>query len=784
MAHSVKSQRRFSTTLEVLGTSEQAEEVPPMLGRVLKMTAAEDDLKVDPDWPYRRQVIAKLVTSDFFLGVMGVVIMLNTVLMLIETDLRANCDDPKSSECPANGIFITLPDRICFIIYVMELAMRLYAYQNRFCYSMWNIIDAMVVVMALVGELVQNSIQNAALIRLIRIFRVVRVLRVMTLFHELYLMLTSLASTMRTIFWACVMLCIVLSILSLVAVELLNPLQKQMAAESDDDCERCSVAFSSIKRSMVTFFYTIIMGDGIADVFVPLIERDITAAVFIVLSVAIVYLGFSNLVLSVIVEKGQEARAQDTTYQAILAKKIKDQARKELLKLWEQLDEDGSNSLTLMELTQQYEKSENFRDYFKSMDIDLPFLRYAFTVMDPDGDGKCSFQDFAETVVHLKSTAPGPAVAFVRHQMAQVVADVSDIKNILSETKNKSHELEVASVPLATISAAGGGSSTSSCRHPREPELPEGDQKIENLQNTLHEWEEAISEAEDDRDTQSGQPCNVEEQPPEPPFQTAEPEKPAPKLQPPPWRRPVEQPVLQPRQAEDLLELLRNANEGPTHSRARVLSAASAASSSYTSRWRDPRKLEPAEGDLMAQTLQDKLHEWEAASSEALYDSDTQSRQPGNVVEQPPVLFLQTAGPEKHTRLPQRSGQAGPVATPVTQSRREGPRDAAEDVVELLRYVYEGPRPMNLHHLQGLEYHFADLCQRVEVQLGRLLRLDPDAPARSRLELFACSARLMGALGTAMPGLLRSSIGSPQQLRRHAQQNGHGDCGLRYSFEL
>merc|ERR1712129_363329 len=128
-----------------------------------------------------------------------------------------------------------------------------------------------------------------------------------TMFQELYLMIASLASTMRTIFWACVMLCIVLSILSLVAVEVLNPLQKEIAAEGDDSCERCPLAFSSIQRSMVTFFYTIIMGDGIADVFVPLIERDRTAAVFILFAVAIVYLGFSNLVLSVIVEKAEEA---------------------------------------------------------------------------------------------------------------------------------------------------------------------------------------------------------------------------------------------------------------------------------------------------------------------------------------------------------------------------------------------------------------------------------------------------------------------------------------------
>merc|ERR1719189_2296604 len=69
----------------------------------------------------------------------------------------------------------------------------------------------------------------------------------------------------------------------------------------------------------------------------------------------------------------------------------------------------------------------------------------------------------------------------------------------------------------------------------------------------------------------------------------------------------------------------------------------------------------------MTQTLQGKLHEWEAASSEALDGFDTQSRQPCNVVEQSPVSLLRTAGPDKHThalKLPPWGGQAGSATPP------------------------------------------------------------------------------------------------------------------------
>jgi len=455
---------------------------------------------------------------------------------------------------------------------------------------------------------------------------------------------------------------------------------------------------------------------------------------------------------------------------------MKDEAQRELLKLWEELDMDGSNSVTLMELTQQYELSESFREYFKNLDIDLPFLHYAFAVMDPDGDGSCSFEEFAETVVHLKSTDPGPAVAFVRHQMKQVLADVSDIKHVLCETKSKSHEIDAAGArDPSAISATPGSSCKSHCHHPPKPEHVEGDQKIQNLQDTLqHEWEAAISEVMDDLTPRSRQPCNVVDQPPVSFLRTAELEKPLPAMKLPPWKGPVAPHVMQSTQenplvaAEDLVEHGWCTYEGPTPLRDHVPLATSATSgTSSTSHCRHrPKntKPKPVEGD------QDTLH-----GGCFISDSWDQSRQPCNVAEQPHVSLLQNAVPEKH------SLKSPPWrAVPVTQSRQEDPYDAAEDLIELLRYAYEGQRPMNLQHLRGLEYHFADLCERVELQLGRLLRLDPEARPQSRLELFACTARLMGALGTAMPDMLTSSLTACHQLSGQVQQSGYGNCGLGY----
>eukprot|EP00419_Tripos_fusus_P002209 CAMPEP_0172688328 /NCGR_PEP_ID=MMETSP1074-20121228/22350_1 /TAXON_ID=2916 /ORGANISM="Ceratium fusus, Strain PA161109" /LENGTH=63 /DNA_ID=CAMNT_0013507953 /DNA_START=1 /DNA_END=189 /DNA_ORIENTATION=+ len=61
--------------------------------------------------------------------------------------------------------------------------------------------------------------KNAMLVRCARIIRIVRVLRMVTAFQELYLMVQALAGTMRTVFWACVLIFLVFCALSVVALD-------------------------------------------------------------------------------------------------------------------------------------------------------------------------------------------------------------------------------------------------------------------------------------------------------------------------------------------------------------------------------------------------------------------------------------------------------------------------------------------------------------------------------------------------------------------------------------
>jgi len=394
--------------------------------------------KPEDHWSQSRIFVSKLVASNLFEMGMGLVIIINMGFMCIETDRRAACENPTSATCSANDPDIYVADTICMVIYCIELALRLYAAQRKFCNSAWNAFDALVVATSLIGSAFGSILGDARFFRLVRIVKLLRIFRHLTIFPELYLLLASMASTMRTIFWAMLMLAMVLVVCSFMAVQILHPVMKKLAEEEHpafDECPRCPKAFMSIQASMVTFFQTLIMGDGIGDYFIPLVEEDTWSALFLMACVAIVYLGFSNLILSVIVEKANEARQHDTTYKDMVDKKVQNDAKREVTHLWHDLeDDDNSNTMSLQELKHLYHTSDKFRNYFKRLDIDMPFLEYAFKIMDADGSGDCSLEDFAASVVKLKNTDPGPVVSYIKYQITQVVSDVAEIKSLMLQT--------------------------------------------------------------------------------------------------------------------------------------------------------------------------------------------------------------------------------------------------------------------------------------------------------------------------------------------------------------
>ncbi|MEM7439064.1 MAG: ion transporter [Pseudomonadota bacterium] len=126
------------------------------------MTISEDTSAEFSDITGHRGKLARwlerMSVQMTFLGV----IILNAVLMGVSTSAAA---------VERYGTLLDALDRVVVAIFVIEMALKLYAYRHRFFYSAWNVFDLAIVVISLVP-----ATQTLSALRGLRVIRSMRVL--------------------------------------------------------------------------------------------------------------------------------------------------------------------------------------------------------------------------------------------------------------------------------------------------------------------------------------------------------------------------------------------------------------------------------------------------------------------------------------------------------------------------------------------------------------------------------------------------------------------------------
>ena len=106
--------------------------------------------------------VAKWLETPIIRNGIIVVILFNAILLGLETSPTIR---------NFAGPLISLLDRICLIVFVIELVAKLYAYRFKFFRSGWNIFDFIIVSISLVP-----AAQGLSVLRALRILRVLRMI--------------------------------------------------------------------------------------------------------------------------------------------------------------------------------------------------------------------------------------------------------------------------------------------------------------------------------------------------------------------------------------------------------------------------------------------------------------------------------------------------------------------------------------------------------------------------------------------------------------------------------
>jgi len=339
-------------------------------------------------WPVWRQRLVAVVESQMLEYCMGLVIISNVFVMVFEANESANCENDifNGKECEAGKTLIL---NFCLMaVYTAETTARIVGTRTKYFSSKWNNMDLFVLCHGYIDMtlmMVDASLPAGfKLLRALRILKLMRAVRILVIFPELHSMLRGFVSAMTAVFWGFVMIILLLLLWSILAVEVIHKDNIRLDWEDDRMDQYCRDAFSSVSRSILLFFQTLVAGDSWGTCALPVIIAYPGTFCIFAGALVCVQLGFTNLILAVICEAAQSAHESD------IAKKLKDKAKKDELArkklglIIRNIDEDESGMISMEEVMKGYENDHEFQVALEELKIDPLDFREFFETMTPE----------------------------------------------------------------------------------------------------------------------------------------------------------------------------------------------------------------------------------------------------------------------------------------------------------------------------------------------------------------------------------------------------------------
>eukprot|EP00928_Gymnodinium_smaydae_P045311 TRINITY_DN30226_c0_g1_i1.p1 TRINITY_DN30226_c0_g1~~TRINITY_DN30226_c0_g1_i1.p1 ORF type:complete len:796 (-),score=190.05 TRINITY_DN30226_c0_g1_i1:66-2453(-) len=410
------------------------------------------------EWSPGRRWWADILENQWTDTAMGFIIFLNTVLIIWDVDTNARCYAGDDAACVT--LWSTVFELFFVMIYSVECGIRLNTYRVSFFYNRWNNLDFTILALAYVDLIIAGvaeggSAQSLKFLKSLRLFRLVRALRMLEAFPQLYQMVSGFASAMIAMWWGFVMIIILLFLWSVIVVEFVFP----GAREAGDAIgSLCIDSYSGVFPAVLMLFQTLVAGDSWGVCAVPTIKA--VPSTFFVFAGALVsvQLGFTNLILSVIVESAAAAREEDARRKIKARRQLEEMQTLHLYKTIQSIDKDNSGTLTLHEILRGYKKNEDLKRLFDDMEIGASEIRAFFQLMDVHGLGEIAYDTFVREIRKAQTQDLRLHLLVARLQSAKATAQLQarfdEMLQCVAKTTSEADKKAVSSRPRPKLQSS------------------------------------------------------------------------------------------------------------------------------------------------------------------------------------------------------------------------------------------------------------------------------------------------------------------------------------------
>eukprot|EP00746_Dinoflagellata_sp_MGD_P164433 gnl/MRDRNA2_/MRDRNA2_93057_c0_seq1.p1 gnl/MRDRNA2_/MRDRNA2_93057_c0~~gnl/MRDRNA2_/MRDRNA2_93057_c0_seq1.p1 ORF type:complete len:588 (-),score=93.98 gnl/MRDRNA2_/MRDRNA2_93057_c0_seq1:169-1932(-) len=390
--------------------------------------------------------LQKVMASKAVDLVSSVVVIFNTILIAIKTDVQAGTygDDVDV------GILEHL-SLACLIFFTCEVLLRMLSVGCKVFFvgpdCGWNWFDTVIISVGITEEVVvhgfdggsdasaSGAIVGSRAFRLLRIMRVVRVLRIARGFRQLRLLVKGILGSFKALFWTALLLLLGFVVFGIAMVRLLQEeiLNKDACNDGDSiECDVHSVStfyFPSVERSLFTLFG--FMTDGWVDVAVVLIQRHPGIWIFFVTFITLATIAVLNIVTGVFVEQTLAAGREDEENMIRDQLAQKNSFTNELKKFFELADTDKNGFLTWREFEKDLQ-NPRIVGKLEHLELSVDEAKGLFKLIDVDGSGSVSIDEFIMGACRVKGTAKAVDVVTIMYESAKMVEEMRQMESELN----------------------------------------------------------------------------------------------------------------------------------------------------------------------------------------------------------------------------------------------------------------------------------------------------------------------------------------------------------------
>jgi len=360
------------------------------------------------------RLLRVLLTADFswvesptFQSVVGVVILLNAVIMGLETDIQSPIWE--------------WAEQIMLSFFVLEATLRIRHRSWEFFTSSedggWNIVDLTIVVFGVMDDWVlkawsfitQSNHRGGGLsklmtlARLLRLMRILRLVRVVRAIRPLYMLAIGVVRAMQSMFWVLVLTFVALYALAILTTRAIG--RGELLNSMDDIPEETRLMFDTIADSMFTLFA--FMNSQEWHKVAPLLNlMPWTKLIFVVFTIYSSW-ALLSVMTGVVSDHIQYVREVQEAEDEVAHDVRQGNLVRTLAQIFAAADPDGSGRLRRELYMEILHSPFQVRRLQQTVKLHLEDIKQIFDLLDLDGNGTVDFEEFCESLDWISKAVTG-----------------------------------------------------------------------------------------------------------------------------------------------------------------------------------------------------------------------------------------------------------------------------------------------------------------------------------------------------------------------------------------